>query len=87
LPPLEAMASGVPALVTSRASLPEIAGDGAVAIDPERPDDTAMKLAAMLEDGALREEFARRGVARAARFTWRKCAEATLLAYRAAAAG
>lgn len=87
LPPLEAMASGVPALVTSRASLPEIAGDGAVAIDPERPDDTAMKLAAMLEDGALRDEFARRGVARAARFTWRKCAEATLLAYRAAAAG
>ena len=82
LPPLEAMASGVPSLVSDRTSLPEVTGDAALAIDPERPDVTAAKISALLESATQRAVYARRGVERAARFTWDACAQATLAAYR-----
>lgn len=82
LPPLEAMASGVPALVANRASLPEVTGDAALKLDPDRPDETALKLASLLEDRAVHDDFARRGLARAAGFTWDACAQATLRVYR-----
>ena len=82
LPPLEAMASGVPVLVADRASLPEVTGEAAVKIDPDRPDDTSRALEAILEDAALRAEVVRRGLERAARFTWTQTAQATLAVYR-----
>ena len=82
LPPLEAMASGVPVLVAERASLPEVTGDAALKLDPARPDETAAKLAALLDDRAIRDDFARRGLERAAGFTWEACAQATLRVYR-----
>jgi alpha-1,3-rhamnosyl/mannosyltransferase len=82
LPPLEAMASGVPVLVAERASLPEVTGDAALKIDPARPDDTAVKLASLLDDKAIHGDFARRGLGRAAGFTWDACAQATLRVYR-----
>lgn len=82
LPPLEAMASGVPALVSDRASLPEVVGDAAWLIDPERPEDTAHRLEALLDDADARSVLARRGIERAARFTWDACARATLDVYR-----
>jgi alpha-1,3-rhamnosyl/mannosyltransferase len=76
------MASGVPVLVAERTSLPEVAGDAALKIDPARPDDTAVKLASLLDDKAIRDDFARRGLGRAAGFTWDACAQATLRVYR-----
>lgn len=82
LPPLEAMASGVPVLVAERASLPEVTGDAALKLDPTRPDDTAVKLASVLDDPELHDDLARRGLARAAGFTWDACASATLAVYR-----
>lgn len=84
LPPLEAMASGVPVLVADRASLLEVTADAAVALDPERPDDTARKVAAVLDSRAMRDDLVRRGLERAAGFTWDACARQTLRAYRAA---
>lgn len=86
LPPLEAMASGVAALASSRASVPEVVGDGAILIDPDDPPATAAQLRALLEDEHAREALAARGVARARAFTWERCAQATLGAYRAATA-
>jgi glycosyltransferase involved in cell wall biosynthesis len=83
LPPLEAMASGVPVLVSNRASLPEVTGDAGVTFDPQRPDDTAAKIEAMLDDPIARAKFARLGIGRAAGFTWDACARATLNVYRA----
>jgi glycosyltransferase involved in cell wall biosynthesis len=74
LPPLEAMASGVPVLVAERAALPEVTGDAALKLDPARPDETARTLASMLDE--------RRGLERAADFTWEACAHATLRVYR-----
>jgi alpha-1,3-rhamnosyl/mannosyltransferase len=82
LPPLEAMASGVPVLVAERASLPEVTGDAALKLDPARPDDTALKLAALLDDRRIHDDFARRGLERAAGFTWEACAQSTLRVYR-----
>jgi glycosyltransferase involved in cell wall biosynthesis len=82
LPPLEAMASGVPVLVAERAALPEVTGDAALKLDPARPDETARTLASMLDDRALHDDFARRGLERAADFTWEACAHATLRVYR-----
>ncbi len=82
LPPLEAMASGVPVIFSNRASLPEVVGDGGLSIDPDRPEETCTNLRALLEDVARRDEIARRGIARAALFTWGACARATLASYR-----
>ena len=83
LPPLEAMASGVPALVSDRGSLPEIAGDAAVIFNPEEPADTSAKIDALLADSGTRAELIRRGVHRAGVFTWESCARTTLDVYRA----
>ena len=86
-PPLEAMASGVPVIVSDRASLPEIVDDAGELMNPEDPVETSERLRSMLEDPAHRRELAWRGIAQAARFTWAACAENTLESYRFALVG
>lgn len=87
LPPLEAMASGVPVLVSDRASLPEVVGDAGVRLDPDDPEATTRHLAALLDDPAARTRLGERGRARAARFTWQACADRTRHAYALALGG
>jgi alpha-1,3-rhamnosyl/mannosyltransferase len=84
LPPLEAMASGVPVLVATRASLPEVAGDAALLLDPDVPEATSRLLRSLLEDDDARRQWAERARRRAATFTWEACAKRTIGAYRAA---
>ena len=84
LPPLEAMASGAPVIVSDRASLPEVVGDAGELMDPMDPEQTAQKLLALLEDPKVRLELARRGLQRASRFTWASCAQLTHAVYRLA---
>ena len=84
LPPLEAMACGVPVICSNTTSLPEVVGDAAVTFDPSRTDDVAEALRRVLADPALRADLVVRGPARAARFSWRTTAELTLAAYRRA---
>lgn len=84
LPLLEAMAAGV-AVVTSRASsLPEVAGDAALLVDPESTDDLAEGLRRLLNDDTLRRRLVEAGRRREAEFTWRRTAELTLASYRRA---
>lgn len=85
LPPLEAMASGVPVLVANRGAMPEVAGGAAWMIDPDRPDDTARSIEALLEDSSARDALIERGLARASTLTWRSCARATMKVYRSVA--
>jgi glycosyltransferase involved in cell wall biosynthesis len=82
LPPLEALACGTAVACSSTSSLPEVVGDAALLFDPLSPDDIALKIAELHEDGALREKLERKGLARAEGFTWAKCAEKTLELYR-----
>ena len=82
LPPLEAMASGVPVLVSNTTSLPEVVGDAGVQVAPDDVDAMREGLHRLLDD---RDEARRRadlGLAQAAMFSWEKCAAETLAVYR-----
>jgi glycosyltransferase involved in cell wall biosynthesis len=87
LPPLEAMACGVPVACSNRAALPEVCGDAALLFDPGDAQAIADALARMLDDRNLREQLAARGHARAATFTWERTAAATLAVYDAVLGG
>ncbi len=78
LPPLEAMRLGVPTLVSTAGALPEICGEGALQLDPVDAEAWADALRATLDDG---HALAERGKARAAQYTWEKCARGTLAIY------
>ncbi|HEX6924112.1 MAG TPA: glycosyltransferase family 1 protein [Longimicrobiaceae bacterium] len=76
IPPLEAMACGCPVIVAERASLPEVCGDAALYVDPERMDDIAAAMGRILAEPELRAGLARRGPERAAHFSYRTAAAA-----------
>jgi glycosyltransferase involved in cell wall biosynthesis len=78
LPVLEAMAAGTAVLTSNRSSLPEVAGDAALLVDPYDTGAIAAGLDRLLTDPALREDLAGRGRERAAGFTWERTAGATL---------
>jgi len=82
LPPLEAMASGVPVITSNRASLPEIVGDAGVLIDPEDIESLAQIIESLLDDRGKREQMARMGLQQGQKFTWKACAEKTFSVYQ-----
>ena len=77
-PPLEAMASGVPVIASHASSIPEIVSDAALLVDPYQPNELLLALQAVLTDRELSERLKARGLARAARFSWKRSAEETL---------
>lgn len=82
LPPLEAMASGIPVIVASRSCLPEVCGEAAAYVDP---DDSELLLATIsrgLTDEAWQSAASQLGLERAAGFTWGRCVDRTVAAYR-----
>jgi glycosyltransferase involved in cell wall biosynthesis len=70
LPPLEAMAAGVPVVASNGGALPEVLGDAALLPDPADVDAIADALARVLGDDALRSALVARGHERAARYSW-----------------
>jgi glycosyltransferase involved in cell wall biosynthesis len=78
LPVLEAMALGVPVLTSSITSLPEVAGDAALLVNPYNIDEMAFGLDQLLIDQDLRNSLVAKGLQRSAEFTWQRCAEETL---------
>ena len=70
LPPLEAMASGTPVVTSNVSSLPEVAGDAAVLVDPYDPQAIADGIYRVLTDEELRRDLRRKGLARAQQFSW-----------------
>jgi glycosyltransferase involved in cell wall biosynthesis len=78
-PPLEAMACGCPVACSNAASLPEVVGDAARLFEPTDPRAIADAVRDVLD---APDEWAARGVARAAQFTWERTARATEDAYR-----
>jgi glycosyltransferase involved in cell wall biosynthesis len=86
LPVLEAMAAGTAVVTSSVSSMPEVAGDAALCVDPLDVDAIRAAMAKLLSDQAVRDDFGRRGRERAATFTWDRTARETLAVIASAAA-
>ena len=82
LPVLDAMARGVPTVVSASSSLPEVAGEAAVPVDPRSVAGMAEALERVTTDVALASRLREAGRARAARFTWEETARRTLEVYK-----
>lgn len=80
LNPLEAMACGTPVIASNRSSLPEVVGDAGLSVDPT-PRALAEAMVTLLNDEALRDDLRRRGLKRAAGFSWKETASQTIGAY------
>jgi glycosyltransferase involved in cell wall biosynthesis len=83
LPVLEAMARGVPVVTSTASSLPEVAGDAAILVDPRSVRDLAEAIEQALTDREEAERLGTIGRDRAARFTWDRTARQTLGVYEA----
>jgi len=75
IPVLEAQSVGVPVVVSNVSSLPEVAGDGAVYVDPLSVESIAAGIQKVLTDKSLRDAIIEKGLKNAERFSWKKCAE------------
>jgi glycosyltransferase involved in cell wall biosynthesis len=80
------MACGTPVLTSNTSSLPEVVGEAGLLVDPLDVGAIAAGLASLADDAGLREDLGRRGLARAAGFTWQRAAEQTLAVIHAAGA-
>ena len=87
LPVVEACAAGVPVLASRCGALPEVGGDALVYLDPLDAEAWAHTVATLLEDPVRLDSMRRRGVARAASFSWDRSAAALWNAYRTLAHG
>ncbi|MBK9180863.1 MAG: glycosyltransferase family 4 protein [Acidimicrobiales bacterium] len=83
LPPLEAMAAGVPVVASTAGALPEVLGDAAVLVAPGDPPALAAALSGVIDSDALRRDLVARGRERAARFTWAATADGLVAIYEA----
>ena len=82
LPPLEAMACGVPVITSNTSSLPEIVGDAGVMVDPLDETALASAISRVLNDSALRDNMIKNGIKRAEEFSWEKTAEKSMQIYQ-----
>ena len=78
---LEAMTCGTPVVCSNTSSLPEVAGDAAILVDPDDSDAFAVHIQRVLTDQDLAQRMSRQGREQAARFTWDKTAQQTLELY------
>jgi len=78
MPILEAMAHGVPVITSNCSAMPEVAGDAALLVDPMNIGDALLRLAG---NDSLRDDLARRGLARIKHFTWESAVEKTWAVY------
>lgn len=83
LPPLEAMACGVPVVCAHASSLPEVVGNAALTFDPYDVGELAACLLRVLRDDALRGALRSKGFEQVARFSWERTARETLAVYEA----
>jgi glycosyltransferase involved in cell wall biosynthesis len=81
LPPLEAMACGVPVIASHRASLPEVVGDAGLLVEPLDDAGIAQHIRMLIDDDARHAALSAAGIARSRDFTWRKFALEILAIY------
>lgn len=81
IPILEAMGCGVPVITSNTSSMPEIAGEAAILIDPFKPDQITAAMIKIMDNQTLRNELASKGLERAALFSWKRMAEEVKTVY------
>lgn len=87
LPPLEAMSCGTPVLVSNCSSLPEVVGEAGVLIHADDVDNWSHWIRRMIEDEDLNKKHSALGMQQAKLFSWKRCAEQTMVAYERALNG
>ena len=75
IPVLEAMQSGVPVITSNVSSMPEVAGDACLLVDPYQVDEIKNAVIKILGSETLQAEMREKGIAQAKKFSWRKCSE------------
>jgi glycosyltransferase involved in cell wall biosynthesis len=81
LPVLEAMSCGCPTITSNISSLPEVAGDAAILVDPYKIDTLAAAIDEVLNDRNLSKKMRASGLERSKLFSWQRCAQETLAVY------
>lgn len=82
LPPLEAISSGVPVLISNQSSLPEIIGDAGVMVNPDDVEGASLAMQKLYICEDFRNELISKGLKRSLYYSWQKCAEQTLNVYK-----
>ncbi|MCW6037310.1 glycosyltransferase family 4 protein [Spirulina subsalsa FACHB-351] len=82
LPVLEAMTLGAPVITSNTSSLPEVAGEAAMLIDPNEVEDLTQGILKVISDSQLRQDLIQKGKQQAKLFSWERTAQETLAAYR-----
>lgn len=85
IPILEAFACGCPCIVSNSSSLPEVAGDAALYIDPAMPDSIAEAVNQLINNAQLRQTLINRGREQLSRFSWQRTVTETLNVYQSVA--
>ena len=82
IPILEGMACGVPVITSNTSSMPEVAGDAALLVDPQNSNEIKAAIEEILNNSALRNQLIEKGLERARQFSWKKMAENYLAIYK-----
>ena len=84
LPPLEAMQCGVPVITSNTSSLPEVVGDAGILISPTDADSLCQSILNIHNKPSLREAMSLKSIEQAKQFSWEKCTQETIKAYKTA---
>ncbi|MEG4144382.1 glycosyltransferase [Microcoleus sp. Pol12B5] len=87
LPPLEAMQCGIPVITSNNSSFPEVVGDAGVMLDPTDADGLCHSILTLYRTPALRQEMSLKSLAQARKFSWERCTQETIAAYKTALSG
>lgn len=82
LPPLEAMACGVPVIASNTSSIPEVVGETGLLVDPQDVEGLQQAIDRLTSAPEVRAALGRKALARSAMFTWENCTRQTVAAYR-----
>ncbi len=82
IPILEAMSSGTPVITSNVSSMPEIAGEAAIRVDPFSSDEISMAMIKIVNESQLRKDLVEKGYQRVKQFSWEKTAQETLKIYQ-----
>jgi glycosyltransferase involved in cell wall biosynthesis len=76
------MQCGTPVITSNNSSFPEVVGEAGIMVDPTDEDNLCQSMLALYQSQSLRKELSLKSLKQAEKFTWEKCVEATITAYK-----